>query len=483
MKDTLMDYLRALAQKNGDAVMLYDEQNGYSVSDVIKTVGGYARALCAAGLKKGDLIALQCRRKPETALILYAVMSIGGVAVLCDPRADVGKFLKNTGVDIDVSASIEYADEKPFMKRGGETAPLLPDFSGEATLCGDGDIPAMIIFTSGSTGASKAVTLSQKNIIINAEDTVASGWYNLPERGMIITPLNHLLGLMMTFFCVVVGYPLFFPAHANPEYLCACIEKYSITFIHGVPTTYVTAAEYAGRKNYDLSSLKGGLISGGACPPEQFKRLERALGMTMIPAYGMSETIGITATSRSDGLSFRSSGTGRPFRSVKVKIADSEGRALPVGEVGEIRVKSPTVMLGYYNDPEATAAVFDKDGWFKTGDLGCFGDDGCLRVTGRIKDIIIRGGENVSAAKIERALCDLGFVKTAAVVGIKDEKYGEIPCAAVVADGVNEGDIRDALLSVLNKNELPEKILILNGLPQLPSGKPDKLAVKKLFER
>ncbi|HBN12878.1 MAG TPA: hypothetical protein DD415_04605 [Clostridiales bacterium] len=482
---TITDYLYALAQKDGEAPLLFDEHKSYTAATALKTVEAYARALYGAGIREGDLVALQCKRKPETVLLMYAIMSVGGVAVLCDPHGAVNKFIVNTGVEMQVAANIEYADEKPCLLRGDCANAFVPDFSdGVFPLSSDGERPAMIIFTSGSTGVSKAVTLSQKNMIVNAENTVLADWYLQPERGMIITPINHLLGLLMTFCCTVAGYPLFFPAHTNPEYLMSSIEKYSITFIHGVPTTYVTAAEFAGRKNYDVSSLKCGLMSGGACPPEQFKRLETALNMTIIHAYGMSETGGITTMSRYDGFDFRASGTGRPFASMQVKIANENGEPLPVGDVGEICVKSPTVMLGYYNDPVATAAAFDKDGWFKTGDLGYFDENGSLSISGRIKDIIIRGGENLSCGKIERALCNLGGVHMAAVVGVKDEKYGEIPCAMVaVADGVKESDIKDALRDVLLKNEIPEKILTVKKLPLLPSGKPDKQTVKKFFER
>ncbi len=483
-KKTLFHYLEEYARDDGEKLCIYDNTERYTVSETLNLTRAYARTLYNMGIREGDFVGLQAKRRVRTALVIYALETLGAVAVVCHAHGGVDDFLKNTGVDMPLKARIEFRGNELVVLYEGMETPFFPDLSEKSfSVCENPDLPGLVIFTSGSTKVSKAVILSQNNMILNGLDTARAGWYMPAEKGMIITPVCHLLGLFMVICCIVVRYPLYFPLHIAPDELMAAIEKFGITFIQGVPTSYITAANYKGREKYDLSSLKGGMMGGGACGTEQFKRLEAALGMTIIPSYGMSEASGgITTMSREDSLEDRSSGTGRLLPSVKAKITDSEGKTLPDGETGEICVKGPNVMLGYYGDDKANREAFDSEGWLKTGDLGYFDEKGILRLCGRKKDIIIRGGENISCVKIECALAELPFVNAAAVVGIENELYGEIPCAMIVASSsVTEEEVRAALLKTLTKNEMPERIAFAEKLPLLDSGKPDKLAVKKYF--
>lgn len=484
-KRTLYDFLCEYAREYPDELCIYGETQSYTVAQTLENTRGLARFLYASGIREGDFVALQAKRDPFTALVLYAVQTLGAIAVLCNPHDKTADYLKSTGVNIPVKACVEKSANGWEIHLGGNIKKILPDFSDEPfEICTDNRKASLVIFTSGSTSVSKAVMLAQSHMVYNGADSIRAGWYEGKERGMIITPINHLLGLLMVFYCIIVRYSLFFPTHTAVDHLMSCVEKYRITYIHGVPTTYQLAAEYIKDCKYDVSSLRCGLMSGGACGVEKFKRLEKELGITILPAYGMSESMGITTLSRYDSLEDRAYGTGKLFSLMSAKVADSNGNELPCGETGEICIKGPTVMLGYYNNPEANAAVFDADGWFLTGDLGYFDEKGILHINGRKKDIIIRGGENLSGGKIEAALNGLPFVSLAAVVGAKHELYGEVPCAMVVLSdkSVTEEGVRDALKDVLDKKEIPERIVLVDELPLLNSGKIDKLSVKKHFE-
>lgn len=483
---TLYSYLKEYATESGEALCLFDEDRKLTVKDTLAGTEAYARAFCAAGIKEGDFVALQARRTIGTALILYALQTIGAVAVLCHPYEEVEKFIGGTGVPIRLKAyvTLERGDGWELVI-GGTPRPFKPDFSdGDFNICNNARKASLILFTSGSTGVSKAVMLMQHTMLENAKRCRDAGWYDGKETAMVITPLFHLLSLMMLFSCIVTPYALFFPRRSDSVTLFGYIERYKITYIHGTPTTFISAAASTERKKFDLSSLKTGMMSGGACGTAQMKKLEATLKMTIIQSYGLSEVAGITTRSRTDSVEERTKGVGKVFPRTEVCIKSTDGTILPTGKQGEVCGRGDNVMLGYYNNPEANRKAFDKDGWFHTGDLGYFDEEGILYLCGRIKDIIIRGGENISGAKIENALSSLFYVKMAAVTGKSDELYGEIPCAMVVPSesGVTPERIIKDLKPFLLRNEMPAKIIITDDLPMLGSGKVDKIKVKKIFE-
>jgi len=327
-----------------------------------------------------------------------------------------------------------------------------------------------VIFTSGSTGKSKAVVLSENNLISNLLDSRPLGAYFENDRALGALPLEHVFGLVLLAGCAVLGYSLFFPERTDIPALLSCIEREKITRMNGVPSLYLALSEQCGA--YDLSSLRAGFIGGGPVTAEQFARIERSLGMTLIPVYGMSECVGISCASWRDGQAERASGVGRVYPMNEVKFLLPDGGEAAPGQEGEICVRGPMRMLGYSGSP------LPEDAFFPTGDLGFLDEKGVLHLSGRKKELIIRNGNNLSPRRIEDALLRLPGVSAAAVVGLPDERQGEAPYAMVSGE-VDES----ALQALLHKNEWPAGILSVDALPLTASGKADKTKIREVLAR
>ena len=229
-------------------------------------------------------------------------------------------------------------------------------------------------------------------------------------------------------------------------------------------------------KRWDVSSLRVGFIGGSPCPPAQFKAVEEAFGMTVLSSLGQTEaTAGLTTANIDDPLDVRATTLGHMMDFLEGKIVDIHtGKDLPNGEVGEICARGYVVMQGYYKMPEETAKAIDKDGWLHTGDMGWFGDDGYLRLTGRIKDLIIRGGENISPAEIEDAACEDSRIEECRAIGVPDDHYGEEVCLCVVLKDGCELDpevLKGRLRKELASFKVPRYILMMRNLPKSATGK------------
>ena len=250
--------------------------------------------------------------------------------------------------------------------------------------------------------------------------------------------------------------------------------------MNGVPSLYKAMAEKTG--DYDVSTLRVGFIGGSPCTVREIRDIEAKLGMKLLNAYGMSECVSISISSAADPLEKRIGGVGHIYPLSRVEIVGPDGRKVEPGEQGEITVQGASRMLGYFRDPEATRAAIDADGFLHTGDLGYLDGDGILHITGRIKEIIIRNGVNLSARRIEEALLSVPGVSAAAVVGIPDAKQGEVPAAMAVSDRT-EVELLADLAEKLPKNEIPVRIVLAESIPLTPSGKPDKQTIQKLLQK
>ena len=340
--------------------------------------------------------------------------------------------------------------------------------------------PAVLISTSGSTGKTKTVVLSQYNIVNNLVDAAAFGDYVPGDLALGILPLFHIFGQVLLFGSPILDYAILFPEIVSADAALRCVETFGVTRMNGVPSLYKAMGEKAG--DYDVSTLRVGFIGGSPCTVREIRDIEAKLGMKLLNAYGMSECVSISISSAADPLEKRIGGVGHIYPLSRVEIVGPDGRKVEPGEQGEITVQGASRMLGYFRDPEATRAAIDADGFLHTGDLGYLDGDGILHITGRIKEIIIRNGVNLSARRIEEALLSVPGVSAAAVVGIPDAKQGEVPAAMAVSDRT-EVELLVDLAEKLPKNEIPVRIVLAESIPLTPSGKPDKQTIQKLLEK
>lgn len=476
---TLYRYLCEYAAADESKRFLFDAYKQLTVKQVLCAVNSLAAQMAKTGVRAGELVALEASRRVDTALLLYALLAIGAVTVLTDPRTAAEKFLEDSATGIFPQWILSAKGEGCLLQGKGKESFLFFERDGaddfiEAT---DPYAPAYILFTSGSTGGSKAVVLSQFGVLNNAEDTLARGWYLSEDINMALLPIFHVFGLSLVLTAAVARHSVFFPKNTDIPSVVRAIETYGITRMNGVPSLYLALAGSSAWQNREHNTLRTGLIGGGPCTGEQFIQIEQRLGMTLIPVYGMSECIGISCGDYQDDVKKRSASVGRPYSMNTVFVIGNDGEKLALGQEGEICVDSPFRMLGYYGE-KADRSVL------RTGDIGYFDEEGFLYISGRKKDIIIRNGNNISTADIERALLALGCVREAAVVGIPDENCGEVPCAMIVLQEnvfADEKDIRNGLAGKLKKNEMPHHICFAQEIPLTSTGKPDKCKIREVF--
>lgn len=467
---TLFSLLNALADREPQKRLLGDEARWMTASEVRQTVSDLGGRLAGLGICAGDLTAMSAPRSLDTALMILALRAAGATVVLTDPRQRIDDALAECETAIPLRNRVEYRPGEGFFVQaeGDAFVPLQEARRHRSLPVCSGKDPSFVIFTSGSTGKSKAVVLSEYGLAVNLEDTRPLGYYSAEDIALGALPLHHVFGLVLLEGTLVLEYAEFFPAKTDVPSLLASIEAQRITRMNGVPALYLAMAERAA--DYDLRSLRAGLIAGGPVTVDQFVRIERDLEITLISVYGMSECVGITCSSYRDPQPVRAAGVGPAYPLNTIRLVDSDGREVPQGEVGEVCVRSPMRMLGYFGRP------LPEDEFFATGDLGWLDETGVLHLSGRKKDIIIRNGNNLSSRRIEEALLALPGVRAAVVVGLPDERQGELPFAMTVGEADPE-----ALKPLLHKNELPEGILAVDALPMTASGKPDKQKIREVL--
>ncbi|MCR4886350.1 MAG: long-chain fatty acid--CoA ligase, partial [Clostridiales bacterium] len=428
------------------------------------------------GLTGGAFAALKASRTAAAALVMWGLRATGAVAVLAEPRQEISRTLSEAESPLPVTAVIEQTGPAAFrVSRLNETnAPektidllSLPP-AGDFQMNENALEPAFVIFTSGSTGKSKAVVLSESNLVNNLIDSQPLGDYTDDDLALGSVPLHHVFGLALLSGVAVLGYGMFFPEKTDVPSLLAAIEKQRLTRMNGVPSLYFAMADQC--VGYDVSSMRSGYIGGGPVTEGQFAWIEEKLGMTLIPVYGMSECIGISCASYQDSQAVRAGGVGPLYSMNTGKILRDDGTEAGEMEQGEICVTGPARMIGYWGHP------MERDELLHTGDVGYVDETGVLHLTGRKKDIIIRNGYNLSPRKIEQALLAIPGVKEAVVVGLPDERQGEVPAAMVsAAPSVKE------IHPDLPKNEIPALIKLVDALPLTASGKPDRQKIREVL--
>lgn len=481
-------YLMEYARECPDKKLLGSRDGWLSVSRVLSLVDASAGALVHLGIGRGDMVALRASRSLETVLIMLALSAIGAVAVLTSPHKPVELFLSGCADSISVKAIISNewssrdiwdGSSQIFMdaatRKKTPFDPFRLPYDALPAQDVDPHAPAYIIFTSGSTGKSKAVMLSQYNLVNNLVDSHPLGYYDESDIALGALPLEHVFGLVLLAGTIVLRYAIYLTPGSGIPVILTAIETQGVTRMNGVPSLYLTMVDQ--KAGHDLHTLRVGFIGGGPCTPEQFCHIEKELDMTLIPVYGMSECIGISCASFRDTQAVRSRGVG-PFYSMNTgKILLEDGTEAAPGQEGEICVDGPARMVGYYGDTAPRKPLLH------TGDLGFVDEMGILHISGRKKDIVIRNGVNLSPLRIEQALLSIPGIADAAVVGLSDNKAGELPWAMVVCDDPAPADILEALQPLLPKNELPAGIMQVNTLPRTTSGKPDKPRIREVLSK
>ncbi|WP_287366076.1 AMP-binding protein [Thauera sp.] len=348
------------------------------------------------------------------------------------------------------------------------------------------DDPINIQFTSGTTGHPKGATLSHHNILNNGY-FVGEAIKLVPgDRLCIPVPLYHCFGMVMgNLGCLTHGATMVYPAEAfEPLAVLETVAQEKCTGLYGVPTMFIAALDHPRFADFDLSSLRTGIMAGSPCPIEVMKRVIGKMNMAEVTiAYGMTETSPVSFQSGTDDpIDRRVSTVGRVQPHLEVKIVDNEGRIVPRGQAGELCTRGYSVMLGYWNDENKTREAIDAGGWMHTGDLAVIDDEGYCNIVGRIKDMVIRGGENIYPREIEEFLYAHPKVLDVQVVGIPDQKFGEELCAWIIVregERLSEDEVRAYCQGQIAHYKIPRYIRFVDSFPMTVTGKIQKFQIRQ----
>ncbi|WP_346280894.1 AMP-binding protein [Pseudonocardia sp.] len=514
--DTIGDNLDRTASGQPDAEALVEVPTGrrWTYAELRDEVDVVAMGLLAAGMEKGDRLGIWAPNVAEWTLVQYATAKIGVVLVNINPayRTHELEFVLNqAGISVLVAATSfktsDYGatisevrpgcpelrrviligtpdwDELVAAGRKGERAELA---RRQAELSPDD--PINIQYTSGTTGFPKGATLSHHNILNNGYFVGRLCGYTSEDRVCIPVPFYHCFGMVMgNLGCTTNGATMVIPGPGfDPKATLTAVAQERCTSLYGVPTMFIAELNDPDFDDYDLSSLRTGIMAGSPCPVEVMKQVVDRMGMTEVTiCYGMTETSPVSTQTRADdSLELRVSTVGRVHPHVEVKIVDpGTGLTLPRGEPGELCTRGYSVMLGYWDEPEKTAEAVDRARWMHTGDLGVMSSDGYVNITGRIKDMVIRGGENVYPREIEEFLYTHPDVLDAQVVGVPDAKYGEELCAWVtLRDGAPEltaEAVKEFAGGKLAHYKIPRYVVVVDGFPMTVTGKVRKVEMRE----
>ncbi len=513
--DTIGQNLDRTLAKFADREALVDCPSGrrWSYAEFGRAVGELARALLAVGVEKGDRVGIWAPNCPEWVLVQYATARIGAIMVNINPAYRVHELeyvLNQSGISVLFSYQVhKSSDYREMVGRVRDACPqlraviyighptwdqLIAEAAGvpgsalaerEALLSRDD--PINIQYTSGTTGFPKGATLSHHNILNNGYFVGGLLGYTEHDRVCLPVPFYHCFGMVMGNLgatsrgaCIVIPAPSFDPAAT-----LGAVAQERATSLYGVPTMFIAELGLPGFAAYDLSSLRTGIMAGSPCPVEIMKRVVSEMNMSEVAiCYGMTETSPVsTQTRRDDDLERRTATVGRVMPHVEIKVIDAvTGATQPRGEPGELCTRGYSVMLGYWNDQKQTAEVIDAARWMHTGDLAVMREDGYINIVGRIKDMIIRGGENVYPREIEEFLYTHPKIADVQVIGVPDEKFGEEIMACVIlrdaAEIVSNEEIAEFCRDRLAHYKIPRYVRAVTSFPMTVSGKIRKVELR-----
>lgn len=503
---TIGSALQAAAAVFPDRPAVIDPTVSYSYAELDRMADRMARYYLSCGVGKGDHVGIVYRDCAAMLVQLYGIWRIGAVAVpLCTSytEAELVHCIRTADIQLLILGSSQTGESYarlldcsrfpvPVVPMDLLTGDLIQAKSASVPLCVleqakravRPEDPDTILFTSGTTGptkpvltthASRVATLQAQAQVLSVEPT---------DRFCSALPMYHCFSLTATVLAAMAaGACVVFPADRHTRTILQAVETHRCTILTAVPTLFSALIRRLETESYDLSSLKKGMIGGSSYTEEFFCRVSERLGLVLVPSLGQTEaTAGITSASVDDPLEVRARTIGRFFPGVEGCIKDIQtGGILPPGQEGEICVRGYNVMQGYYKQPEATAAVIDKDGWLHSGDLGKLDRQGYVCYTGRLKELIIRGGENIAPSEIEALLLADSRIRSAKVVGVPDPHYTEEICACVVpASELSAEEVRSIVRQRAAYFKIPRYVLFFRELPMTSVGKIDVKALRKL---
>ena len=514
-----------------EAVVVRHQDIRWSYRELGEAVDAFAGGLLSLDLQAGDRIGIWSPNNIEWLIAQFATAKAGLILVNVNPayrKAELSYTLNKVACKALILASefkgSDYIGMLHDIAPGIETSragqlelPELPDLRSLIVICDEpvagmfrfDEIAAMapadataqllareqasqpddainIQFTSGTTGLPKGATLTHFNILNNGYFTGQAMALTRQDSLCIPVPLYHCFGMVLgVLSCVTHGASMVFPAEAfEPRAVLEAVSEERCTALHGVPTMFIAELQHPDFKSFDMSSLRTGIMAGAPCPVEVMRKVISEMNMTEVTiAYGMTETSPVSFQSATDDpLEKRVSTVGRIHPHVQVKIIDKQGMVVPRGTSGELCTRGYSVMLGYWGEEERTNEDIDKAGWMHTGDLAVLDDEGYCDIVGRVKDMIIRGGENIYPREIEEYLFQHPKIQEVAVFGVPDEKYGEVVAAWIrLQDGqkVQADEIRDYCNEQIAYYKVPKYIRIVDEFPLTVTGKIQKFIMRE----
>ena len=516
----------------GEALVVRHQQQRYTWAQLAEEVDLHARALLALGLQAGDRLGVWAPNGAEWFISQFASAKIGVILVNINPAyrlSELEYVLKQSACQWLVCAGafktsnyhsmlqelipelaeqsvgaldcVRFADLRGVISLAAEPpagflpwshlAMLADEVEPEQLRCREAslhvDQPVNIQYTSGTTGFPKGATLSHQNILNNGYMVGESLGLTASDRLVIPVPLYHCFGMVMgNLGCVTHGTTMIYPAEAfDPGLTLQAVAQERATGLYGVPTMFIAMLDHPQRASFDLSSLRTGIMAGATCPIEVMRRVisEMHMGEVQI-AYGMTETSPVSIqTGPADELELRVTTVGRTQPQLESKLINAAGNTVARGEIGELCTRGYSVMLGYWNNPQATADAIDGDGWMHTGDLAQMDEQGYVRIVGRNKDMIIRGGENIYPRELEEFFFTHPAVADVQVVGIPDAKYGEEIVAWIKfhpGHTANELELQTWCKSRIAHFKAPRFFKFVDAFPMTVTGKIQKFKMREI---
>ena len=514
IRQTIGDNLRETIARHGDrdALVAPHQDIRWTYSEFGERVDRLARGMLGSGLAQGDRVGIWSPNHAEWTLVQYATAAIGVILVNVNPAYrthELAFALNQSGCRWLIAAPefrtsdyvamvAEVRDDVPALERtvflwSDEWAQLTAGserVSGEdldaAMAALRADDPINIQYTSGTTGTPKGATLTHANILNNGFMTTELQGFTEQDRLCIPVPFYHCFGMVMgNLGCTSHGAAMVIPAPAfEPAAVLDTVEAERCTALYGVPTMFIAELADQSFADRDLSSLRTGVMAGSPCPVEVMRQVIDKMNMRAVTiAYGMTETSPVSTQTRADdSLHHRTATVGRVHPHVEVRIADpATANTIERGEPGELCTRGYSVMRGYWEDVERTAEAIDEDGWMHTGDLAVMDEDGYLRIVGRIKDMVIRGGENIYPREVEEFLYGHPDVVDVQVIGVPDDHYGEELMAWIQlrpGSDVSEDDIRGFCDGKIAHFKIPRYVRFVAEYPMTVTGKVQKYKMR-----
>lgn len=518
LEETIGASFERTVARYGDREALVEVATGrrWTYAELDREVDTLAVGLRKVGIGKGDRVGIWAPNRAEWTMVQYAAAKIGAILVNVNPAYRTHELtyaLTQAGVRLLISAPVfktsdyramvaEVSDDCPVLERvvfldDPEWDALLASGRGErladyAVDELDPDDPINIQYTSGTTGFPKGATLSHRNILNNGYFTTETIHLTEQDRLCIPVPFYHCFGMVMANIgCTTHGATMVIPGPGfEPGVTLQTVQDERCTAVYGVPTMFIAMQSHPDFASYDLSTLRTGIMAGSVCPVEVMKRCIDEMHMSEVSiAYGMTETSPVSCQTRSDDdLERRTSTIGRVHPHVEIKIVDPvSGETVPRDVPGELCTRGYSVMVGYWEDQEKTAEAIDSDGWMHTGDLAVMREDGYCTIVGRIKDMVIRGGENIYPREVEEFLYTHPDVEDVQVIGVPDEKYGEELCAWIRmrsgAEPLDAEAVREFATGKLAHYKVPRYVMVVEEFPMTVTGKVRKVEMREQSAR